>query len=139
MKEKHLQAFMRTAKVFSECSTATRLKVGCIAVKENKIISIGYNGTPPGFDNCCEDENGKTKPEVIHAEANMLMKLAKDGGGAKDSVVFCTHSPCIECAKMIYASGVKEVYYEELYRSDAGIEFLHRAGVQTIKLFANTK
>lgn len=129
MKDKHIHAFMKTAYIFAECSTAKRLQVGCIAVKENKIISIGYNGTPSGFDNCCEDENGRTKPEVIHAESNMLMKLARHGGGAQDCIVFCTHSPCIECAKLMYAAGVKMLYYAEMYRSEAGILFLQSAGV----------
>jgi dCMP deaminase len=83
MKEKHIKAFMETAKVFAECSTANRLHVGCIAVKDNKIISIGYNGTPNGWDNVCEDENNKTLPEVLHAESNMLMKLARTTGVQK--------------------------------------------------------
>ena len=134
MKEKHIKAFMETAKVFAECSTANRLHVGCIAVKDNKIISIGYNGTPNGWDNVCEDENNKTLPEVLHAESNMLMKLARTSGGAEGSSVFVTHSPCLECAKLIYQSGVKEVYYDIEYRNDEGIKFLKRCGVEVKKL-----
>ena len=134
MKEKHIKAFMQTAKVFAECSTATRLHVGCIAVKDNKIISIGYNGTPNGWDNVCEDENNKTLPEVLHAESNMLMKLARTSGGAEGSSVFITHSPCLECAKLIYQSGVKEVYYDTKYRNEEGIKFLKKCGVEVKKL-----
>jgi len=134
MKEKHIKAFMQTAKVFAECSTANRLHVGCIAVKDNKIISIGYNGTPNGWNNVCEDENNKTLPEVLHAESNMLMKLARTTGGAEGSSVFITHSPCLECAKLIYQSGVKEVYYDIEYRNDEGIKFLKRCGVEVKKL-----
>jgi dCMP deaminase len=134
MKEKHIKAFMETAKVFAECSTANRLHVGCIAVKDNKIISIGYNGTPNGWDNVCEDENNKTLPEVLHAESNMLMKLARTTGGAEGSSVFITHSPCLECAKLIYQSGVKEVYYDIEYRNDEGIKFLKKCGVEVKKL-----
>jgi dCMP deaminase len=134
MKEKHIKAFMETAKVFAECSTANRLHVGCIAVKDNKIISIGYNGTPNGWDNVCEDENNKTLPEVLHAESNMLMKLARTSGGAEGSSVFITHSPCLECAKLIYQSGVKEVYYDIEYRNDEGIKFLKKCGVEVKKL-----
>jgi dCMP deaminase len=134
MKEKHIKAFMETAKVFSECSTANRLHVGCIAVKDNKIISIGYNGTPNGWDNVCEDENNKTLPEVLHAESNMLMKLARTTGGAEGSSVFITHSPCLECAKLIYQSGVKEVYYDIEYRNDEGIKFLKKCGVEVKKI-----
>ena len=131
MKEKHIKAFMETAKVFAECSTANRLHVGCISVKDNKIISIGYNGTPNGWDNVCEDENNKTLPEVLHAESNMLMKLARTTGGAEGSTVFITHSPCLECAKLIYQSGVKEVYYETEYRNKDGVNFLNKCGVIT--------
>jgi dCMP deaminase len=129
MKEKHIRAFMQTAKTFAECSTANRLHVGCIAVKDNKIISIGYNGTPNGWDNICEDDDFKTLPEVLHAESNMLMKLARTTGGAEGSSVFITHSPCLECAKLIYQSGVKEVYYETDYRNKDGVNFLNKCGV----------
>lgn len=133
MNQKHVNAFMKTAKLFAECSTANRLKVGCIAIKDNKIISIGYNGTPNGWWNVCEDEHGNTKPEVLHAETNMIAKLAKTGGGAENSIVFITHSPCMECSKLLYQSGVTIVYYETEYRNTDGIEFLKQAGIKVIK------
>ena len=137
MKEKYIKAFMKTAKVFAECSTATKLKVGCIAVKDDRIISIGLNGTPNGWSNVCEDDNNITLPEVIHAESNMLMKLAKTSGGAQGSTVFITHSPCIECAKLLYQSGVSQIYYEIPFRNDDGINFLKKAGIeiQRIEVF----
>jgi dCMP deaminase len=134
MKEKHIQAFMKTAKNFADCSTANRLHVGCIAVKNDRVISIGYNGTPNGWSNVCEDENGNTIPEVLHAETNMLMKLARSEGGAEGASVFVTHSPCLECAKLIYQAGVVSVYYETEYRSRAGIDFLIKVGVKVEKV-----
>jgi dCMP deaminase len=134
MKEKYLHAYMKTAKVFAECSTATKLKVGCIAVKDDRIISIGLNGTPNGWNNTCEDDTNKTLPEVLHAESNMLMKLAKTNGGAENALVFITHSPCMECAKLLYQSGVSKVYYETPYRSDDGIHFLRKAGIDIERL-----
>ena len=130
MKEKYIKAFMKTAKVFAECSTATKLKVGCIAVKDDRIISIGLNGTPNGWSNVCEDDSNMTLPEVLHAESNMLMKLAKTSGGAQGASVFISHSPCLECAKLLYQSGVSQVYYETPYRSDDGINFLKKAGIE---------
>ena len=139
MKEKHICAFMKTAKNFAECSTANRLHVGCIAVKDNKIISIGYNGTPNGWSNKCEDENNKTLPEVLHAESNMLMKLARTTGGAEGSTIFVTHSPCIECAKLIYQSGITAVYYETDYRNNDGIDFLKKCGVKVVKYMVNAE
>lgn len=134
MKEKYLHAYMKTAKVSAECSTATKLKVGCIAVKDDRIISIGLNGTPNNWSNICEDETGKTLPEVLHAESNMLMKLAKTDGGAQGATVFITHSPCIECAKLLYQSGICHVYYETPYRSNDGISFLQKAGIEIQQL-----
>lgn len=133
MKDKHISAYLQTAQVFAKCSTAKRLQVGAICVKDDKIISIGYNGTPSGWDNECEDEEGKTIPEVIHAEANCITKLARSSGGGLGSVMFCTHSPCIECAKLIYASGIQAIYYIEDYRSSLGIDFLQRVGVHVEK------
>ena len=132
MKTKHIKAYLKTAQIFAECSTAQRLHVGAICVKDDKIVSIGYNGTPPGWDNCCEDANGKTLPEVCHAESNCLMKLARHGGGANGSTMFCTHSPCIECAKLILVAGITTVYYIDEYRSLQGVEFLAKAGVTVI-------
>ena len=134
MKQKHLEAYMDTAIRFSKCSAAKRLKVGCIAVKDNKIISIGYNGTPSGWSNECEDKNGETKPEVLHAEANCIAKLAKSFMSGEDSIMFVTHAPCIHCAKMIYSAGVKKVFYKTLYRDNSGIEFLKKCSVSVIQI-----
>jgi dCMP deaminase len=137
MKNKHINAFMRTAFVFAELSTAKKLKVGSIIVKEDRIISIGYNGTPAGWDNTCE-ENGMTKLEVIHAEANCIAKLASSSESGKDSVMFVTHEPCIHCAKIIYGAGIKHVYYSISYTSSShipntltGLEFLNRCNITT--------
>ena len=131
---------MKTAKIFAELSTARRLQVGAIIVKDDRVISIGFNGTPSGWDNNCELEEYdvitkqyslKTKPEVLHAERNALDKLAKQGGiGADGSVMFCTHAPCLECAKSIYGAGIKELYYETSYRNDTGVAFLEKSGVK---------
>ena len=129
MKDKWLNAYMKCAEVFSELSYAERLKVGAVIVKDHRIISIGYNGTPRGWDNRCEDEDNKTKPEVIHAEMNCITKLAQSGESGKDSLMFITHSPCVSCAKAIYGSGVKAVYYKTEYRDNSGIEFLKKCGV----------
>ena len=143
MKEKHKQAFMRTAEVFAECSTAVRAKVGAIIVKDDRIISIGYNGMPSGWDNTCEnfvgyDNGGKerlnTKPEVLHAEMNALMKLAKSTESGDGSSIFITHSPCLECAKGIYQAGIKEVYYSINYRNTDGIDFLEKCNIKIEKL-----
>ena len=134
MKQNIINAHMKVAEIYAALSSAVRLKVGAIVVKDNRVISIGYNGTPNGWDNVCEDENNKTLPEVLHAESNMLMKLARTTGGAEGSSVFITHSPCLECAKLIYQSGVKEVYYDIEYRNDEGIKFLKRCGVEVKKL-----
>ena len=135
MKQKHLDAYMDTAIRFSQCSTAKRLKVGCIAVKDNKIISIGYNGTPNGCESdICEDKDNKTLPYVIHAEMNMISKLAKGNESSEDCSVFITHSPCIECAKLIFQCGIKDVYYNEEYRDRSGLDFLEYFGVHVVKL-----
>ena len=135
LKEKHLDAFMDTAYRFAELSEAVRAKVGAIIVKDRRIISIGYNGMPTGWDNCCEDEleDGtlKTKPQVLHAEANAIAKLAQSPESAKDAVLFCTHMPCIECAKLIHQSGIRTVYYGEQYvaAKGSGEEFLSKSGI----------
>ena len=115
---------MEIAETVSKMSYAKRLQVGAIVVKDNRIISIGYNGTPAGWDNNCEDEDNKTKPEVIHAEANAIMKLASSSESGKDSVMFLTHAPCIDCAKLIYGAGITHVHYKNEYRDQKGIEFL---------------
>lgn len=138
MKEKFIQAYMKTAFVFAELSTAEKMKVGSIIVKDNRIISIGYNGTPSGWSNVCEDkvinpDSGevelKTKPEVSHSESNALLKLARSHESALDATLFITHSPCINCAKMIYQAGISTVYYSIEYRSTDGIEFLKKCNI----------
>jgi len=135
MKEKAINAYMECAETFSKLSTANKLKVGSIIVKDNRIISIGYNGTPEGWEsNVCEDENNKTLPEVIHAEMNCIIKLAKSTESGIDSTMFITHSPCMQCAKSIYGAGIKEVYYKYDYRDPSGITFLKKCGLTVTKL-----
>ena len=145
MKEKFKQTYMKTAKVFAELSHARRLHVGAIVVKDDRIISIGYNGMPAGWDNNCEYEvlveegedyatELKTRPEVLHAESNAIAKLAKSNDSGLGADIFITHAPCIECAKLIYQSGINGVYYGENYRDDSGIEFLKKSGVNIEKL-----
>ena len=129
---------MDVAKRFAQESSARRLQVGSIVVKDDRIISIGYNGTPPGWDNNCEieleDGTLKTKDEVVHAEQNAIAKLAKYGESAYGASLFVTHAPCVECAKTIYVSGIIEVFYEQDYRSRDGLEFLEKSGVRVVKL-----
>lgn len=146
MKAKWIDAYMDTAERFAQLSSAVRLKVGAVVVKDNRIISIGYNGMPAGWDNTCEewvkvndpfedaDRVLKTKDEVIHAEANAIIKLARDGERGNGSSLFCTHAPCIECAKLIAGAGIKEVYYREQYRKDNGTMFLTNSGVKVEKV-----
>lgn len=131
-------AHMKTAENYASLSHALRLKVGAIVVKDSRVISIGYNGTPAGWDNNCEymqeDDVGisyVTKPEVIHAEANAISKLARSNESGENADMFITHAPCLECAKMIFSSGIRNVYYKDLYRSSAGLEFLQKCGVGT--------
>ena len=133
---------MKTAHTFAELSSARRLKVGAIVVKEDRIISIGYNGMPAGWDNNCEDETRyedggvilKTKPEVLHAEMNSLMKLAKSSSSGDQASIFVTHAPCLDCAKGIYQAGIKEVFYGEDYRTNDGIIFLKKCGIAVEKV-----
>jgi dCMP deaminase len=165
MKPKIIKAHMKTAENYATLSTAVRLQVGSIIVKDDRIISIGYNGMPSGWDNTCEevewcsaggwlspeeivegwpyegsyrDADGneiqgryrlKTKPEVLHAEANAIAKVARSPESAEDAVLFVTHGPCIECAKLIYQSGIKQVFYRDNYRNSRGVDFLKQAGV----------
>ena len=138
MKQKLLNAYMKTAETFAECSTARRLHVGAVIVKDDRIISIGYNGMPIGWDNNCEDElkwpNGEikfltTKPEVLHAETNAIAKLAKSTESGLGATMFVTHSPCLDCAKLVYQSGINTIYYRNSYRNEDGIQFLEKAGV----------
>lgn len=138
MKPKHQTAHMRAAHIYAELSTARRLKVGALVVKDDRIISIGYNGMPKGWDNNCEfeleDGTIKTKPEVLHAETNAIAKLARSSESGLDATLFVTHSPCLDCAKIIYQSGIKYVYYATDYRDDRGIIFLRNSGIQVEKL-----
>jgi len=138
MKQKLLDAYMKTAETFAECSTARRLHVGAVIVKDDRIISIGYNGMPTGWDNDCEDikinNDGqyelKTKPEVLHAETNCVAKLAKSTESGLGATMFVTHSPCLDCAKLVYQSGINTIYYRNSYRNEDGIQFLEKAGVK---------
>lgn len=142
MKTKHIEAFMATAETFAGCSTAVRLQVGAIVVKDDRIISIGYNGMPSGWDNTCENIVGydkgqpvlKTKPECLHAETNAIAKLAKSTESGNGATMFITHAPCIDCAKLVFQSGINSVYYRNSYRNSDGITFLEQAGVKVEKL-----
>ena len=138
MKTKYKLTHMRAAHLYSELSTARRLKVGALVVKDDRIISIGYNGMPKGWDNNCEHEleDGtiKTKPEVLHAETNAIAKLARSVESGLDADLFVTHSPCLDCAKLIYQSGIRRVYYANAYRDDSGITFLKNSGVEVEQL-----
>jgi dCMP deaminase len=138
MKPKLVKAYMDTAIVFAELSHARRLHVGAIIVKDDRIISIGYNGMPAGWDNDCEDqiyhEDGfhitlKTKPEVLHAETNAIAKLARSSESGLDSDMFVTHAPCLDCAKLIYQAGIKRVWFGAAYRDGAGVDFLKTSGI----------
>ena len=137
MEMKFKLAYMDTAKRFAELSHARRKKVGAIIVKDDRILSIGYNGTPSGWDNDCEYEiDGEyvTKREVLHAEANALAKLTKSTENSTNAMMFVTLSPCFECSKNIYSAGISEVYYSEEYRDISGIKFLEQCGVTIEKI-----
>ena len=146
---------MEVAEVYARLSKAKKLKVGAIVVKDNRVISIGYNGTPAGWDNTCEDEiavyedcyidNGgppmqvgtislTTRPEVIHAETNAIAKLARSNESGEGATMYITHSPCYDCAKMIHIAGIKKVYFRKHYRSNEGIEFLNKCNIDVEKL-----
>jgi len=161
VKQKWVDAFMDTAERFAQLSSAVRLQVGAVVVKDNRIISIGYNGMPSGWTNECEDKiyvdssleesmlyqskvdvyldvnkkvyELKTKDEVIHAEANAILKLARDGESGNGSSLFCTHAPCIHCAKLIHGAGINKVYYRNSYRDEAGITFLINCNIEVEK------
>jgi dCMP deaminase len=130
MKQKFSDYFMKIAEETANLSYAKRLKVGCVIVKDKRILSFGYNGTPSGWDNNCEDEKGNTKPEVLHAESNALLKLCQSNESSVGSTVFITHAPCIDCAKLLHQAGVAEIIYKEEYRSKDGIDFLTNCGVK---------
>lgn len=142
IKEKYLGTYMKTAKLFAEHSTAIRKKVGAVIVKDNRIISIGYNGMPTGWTNVCEYWNEtaqlegewKTKSEVLHAESNAIAKLARSSESGNGASLFVTCSPCLDCAKLIYQSGIQEVFYNQEYRNNDGIEFLTKCNIPVRKL-----
>ena len=163
MKQKFIEAHMKVAEIYSQLSSAQRLKVGAVIVKEDTIIGIGYNGMPAGWNNVCEkkeymgndaggwlsteeiqkqwplEENKKryklvTKDEVIHAESNAISKVAKSTNSTEGSHMFVTHAPCIHCAKLIYQAGITRVYYKEVYRNDDGLKFLEKCGVKVLNI-----
>lgn len=126
--------YLRMAQIWAENSYCERRKVGALVVKEKMIISDGYNGTPSGFENVCEDENQLTKPYVLHAEANAITKLARSSNNSDGSTLYVTASPCIECAKLIIQAGIRRVVYGENYRLNDGINLLKRAGIDVVYL-----
>ena len=128
------KAYMRMALEWAKLSHSTRKQVGAIMVKDRMIISDGYNGTPTDFDNCCEDEEGNTLWYVLHAEANAIMKVAASTQSSEGATLYITMSPCKECSKLIYQSGIKRAVYKEGYRDDDGLEFLRKAGVEIVHL-----
>ena len=129
--------YLRMAKIWAENSYCKRRKVGALVVKDKMIISDGYNGTPSGFDNVCEDSHDLTFPYVLHAEANAITKLARSSNNSDGSTLYVTASPCIECAKLIIQAGIKRVVYAEKYRLEDGIALLQRAGIEVIYLNDN--
>jgi dCMP deaminase len=138
LKQKLIEAYMDTAERFAQLSHARRLHVGAIVVKDDRIISIGYNGMPSGWDNNCEDVvqhsddtvTLKSKPEVLHAETNAIAKLAKSNESGMGATMFITHAPCLDCAKLIYQSGIGHVLYRNSYRDTSGVSFLEKSGVE---------
>lgn len=149
MKKKFIDAHMKVAEVYAQLSSAQRLKVGCVAVKNDTIIGIGYNGMPSGWDNKCEvdisevvDIDGRvvtpsqnvTRPEVLHAETNCLAKISRSTNSSEDAYLFVTHAPCLQCAKLIYQSGIKSIFYRNDYRDSSGVEFLKKCKVEVNKL-----
>ncbi|MCI1639887.1 MAG: dCMP deaminase family protein [Bacteroidales bacterium] len=132
--EKFDRKYMEMAAIWAQNSYCKRRKVGALLVKENMIISDGYNGTPSGFENICEDENGVTKPYVLHAEANAITKVAKSGNSSKGATLYVTAAPCVECAKLIIQAGIKRVVYKDDYRLTDGRDLLSRAGIEIEKI-----
>ena len=133
MNEKQLELdkrYLRMARIWAENSYCTRRKVGALIVKDKMIISDGYNGTPSGFENVCELDNGTTKPYVLHAEANAITKIAKSGNNSDGATLYVTASPCLECSKLIIQSGIRRVVYSDAYRLTDGIDLLKRAGIE---------
>ena len=126
--------YLEMAAIWAKNSYCKRRQVGALIVKDRMIISDGYNGTPAGFENICEDENGITKPYVLHAEANAISKVAKSGNSSEGSTLYVTASPCLECAKLIIQAGIKRVVYRDEYRLTDGIDLLKRAGVEVERI-----
>jgi dCMP deaminase len=139
MKEKFIQAHLKAAEAYAQLSSAKRLQVGCVIVKDNTIIGIGYNGMPSGWDNNCEDlieqhEDGgqvlKTRPEVLHAETNAIAKVARSTNSTDGADMICTHAPCLDCAKLIHQAGIKRFYFRSHYRSEEGLKFLNKCEIE---------
>lgn len=126
--------YLRMAGIWAENSYCERRKVGALIVKNQMIISDGYNGTPAGFENVCEDENNVTKPYVLHAEANAITKIARSSNNSEDATLYVTDAPCIECSKLIIQAGIRRVIYNRTYRLEDGINLLKRAGIEVIHL-----
>lgn len=126
--------YLRMAAIWAENSYCQRRKVGAILVKDKMIISDGFNGTPAGFENVCEDESGLTKPYVLHAEANAITKVACSNNSSENSTLYVTASPCLECAKLIIQSGIKRVVFKDLYRLPDGIDLMQRAGIECVHI-----
>ena len=127
---KYDKAYLRMAYEWGKLSHCKRKQVGALIVKDRMIISDGFNGTPTGFDNCCEDENGDTKWEVLHAEANAILKVASSTQSAKNATLYITLSPCTQCSKLIHQAGIKRVVYANAYKDPSGLDFLQKAGVE---------
>ena len=130
MPQKFDHPYLEMAEVWAQNSYCKRRKVGALLVKDRMIISDGYNGTPSGFENICEDEDGVTNPYVLHAEANAITKVAKSGNSSEGATLYVTASPCMECAKLIIQAGIKRVVYRDEYRITDGIDLLRRAGIE---------
>ena len=130
--------YLKMARVWAENSYCQRRQVGALVVKDKMIISDGYNGTPSGFENVCEDENNVTKPYVLHAEANAITKLARSNNNSDGATIYITASPCIECAKLIIQAGISRVVYGEQYRLTDGIDLLRRAGIEVVFMDINS-
>ena len=147
MKQKYVDLYMDWALRSAQLSHAKRLQVGAVIVKDDSVISYGYNGMPAGWDNNCEDEiiddkwtvTLKTKPEVLHAESNAVAKLARSANSGSGADIFITHAPCLDCAKLIYQSGISSVYYRNSYRDDSGVEFLKKSGIEVKQINEETK
>ena len=128
------KAYLRLALSWAQLSHCARKKVGAIIVKDSIIISDGYNGTPAGFDNCCENDEGQTHWYVLHAEANAILKVARSSNNCKDATLYLTHSPCKDCSKLVLQSGITRLVYQEAYKDTSGIDFLKSAGLEVVQL-----